>query len=661
MKISFTSILIAVLGLNYGFAQTKSSHQVVNVGSVPPVTSPMIFPTPVSLELGKGSITLGNTVTLTVSPGTRPEIVRLVRKTLELAGVDDVFIVRQVPNTSNNVHIVLDGKNSNSTKSILSRSGAVVEENSEGYTIAILKTGKGAIITLAGKDENGLFHAAQTFRQLALRPSIPVLVIKDHPLMAIRGIIEGFYGAPWSMADRKKHLNFLSTLKANTYVYSPKDDPYARDRWREAYPADTLRELSALVETARQNHINFVYAISPGPSICFSDPVELKALERKFEAMRSIGIHNFYLALDDIEYTKWNCDKDKVAFGPSGAAAAGLAQSKLLNFLQASLNTQDPSANPLIMVPTEYYDAKESPYKEALRKDLDKRIVIQWTGTDVVPPAISIGDARSATKAFGRKTLLWDNYPVNDYEQTAGRLLLAPYIKREAGLSAELIGILSNPMNQEVPSRVAVTGVLAFGWNDKSYDSDHTWHYAARELAGGDERTTKALLTFFDTQHMAPTFGSQPWQEQAPKLKAIIDEVREYIAMGNDSERNSAIAKLIHFSNEFAIVPDIIRSGIIDTSFTTQARPWLEAMQLWGRSLQLTALGLDAANRGNIAAIRYFTTAKQLAAEAGKIQTIPGATRFGGSIKIADGVLDNFVKDAPKLIGTHAPEFIKNQ
>lgn len=80
------------------------------------------------------------------------------------------------------------------------------------------------------------------------------------------------------------------------------------------------------------------------------------------------------------------------------------------------------------MVPTEYYYAKESFYKEALRKHLDRRMVIQWTGTDVVPPAISIGDARSATKAFGRKTLLWDNYPSNDYEQTAGRLLLAPYI-----------------------------------------------------------------------------------------------------------------------------------------------------------------------------------------------------------------------------------------
>ncbi|RYF31636.1 MAG: beta-N-acetylglucosaminidase, partial [Cytophagaceae bacterium] len=340
----------------------------------------------------------------------------------------------------------------------------------------------------------GLFHAARTFRQLVERKYIPALVIQDHPAMPIRGTIEGFYGAPWSMADRAKHLNFLASVKANTYVYSPKDDPYARDRWREAYPEATLKELGTLVATARRNYINFVYAISPGPSICFSDPADLKALERKFDAVRSVGVHSFYVALDDIAYTKWNCERDKATFGPSGPEAAGIAQAQLLNALQASITVHDPTAPPLIMVPTEYYDAKESPYKAALRKNLDPRIVVQWTGTDVVPPSIAVRDARAATKAFGRKTLLWDNYPVNDYAQTTGRLLLAPYARREAGLSTELTGILSNPMNQEAPSRVAVTGVTAFGWNDKAYDAERTWHFAARELAGGDERTAAALL-----------------------------------------------------------------------------------------------------------------------------------------------------------------------
>lgn len=617
-----------------------------------PAIRPAIFPTPATMTLTTGTIDLGPSVVLVTAPGADPDIVALVRTILKSAGVETIASARRLPAAPDRVHIVLGLGSDDIVRHALDRSKTTLDTHAEGYTIATVAAGAtgAGIVTLAGHDADGLFHAVQTFRQLARRPNLPALVIQDHPAMPIRGTIEGFYGAPWSMADRTKHLDFLATVKANTYVYSPKDDPYARDRWREAYPAATLSALGTLAKTARRNHVDFVYAVSPGPSVCFSDPADVQALERKFDALRAIGVGSFYVALDDIEYTKWNCERDKTAFGPSGAEAAGVAQAQLLNAVQADLSAKDPAARALIMVPTEYYDAKETPYKAALRKHLDPRIVVQWTGTDVVPPAISIPDAKAATKAFGRKTLLWDNYPVNDYAQTTGRLLMAPYARREAGLSGELTGILSNPMNQEAPSRPAVTGVAAFGWNDTAYDAERTWHFSARELAGGDERATAALLTFFDTQHMAPTFGSQPWQEQAPRLKAALDAVREALADGDAAARQRAIADLTKRADEIANAPDIIRSGTIDPGFAAQSRPWLDAMQRWGRALQLTAAGLDAANRGSAAAARYFADARKLAREAAAITTIPGATRFDGPIKIADGVLDTFVTDAPTFI-----------
>ncbi|OOQ61686.1 beta-N-acetylhexosaminidase family protein [Mucilaginibacter pedocola] len=638
MKVLLACLFAAMVGTN-ALAQTPQ-----------PATLPLIFPTPASAQLGKGSFSLGKQAVLVVAPGTEAETVELIRSILTYAGVENISTAKQLPAIIDRPYIVIGTGDAATIRTSLARNGAQLNNNAEGYTITTNVAGNGAIITLAGHDADGLFHAAQSFRQLAQHVTIPALVIQDQPAMPIRGTIEGFYGAPWTMEARTKHLNFLGTVKANTYIYSPKDDPYARDKWREAYPAATLAELSKLVATAKRNHINFVYAVSPGPTVCFSDPADLKLIEQKFEALRGIGVHNFYVALDDIEYTKWNCDKDRETFGAPSAEAAGTAQAKFLNAVQASLNAHDPQARPLIMVPTEYYDAKESPYKAALRKNLDPKIVVQWTGTDVVPPAISIGDAKAATKAFGRKTLLWDNYPVNDYGQTTGRLLMAPYTRREAGLNAELSGILSNPMNQEAASRPAVTGVAAFAWNDKGYDANLTWHYSARELAGGDEQTTAALLTFFDTQHMAPTFGSQPWQPQAPALKAMLDKVREAIAFGNDTEKQKAIETLNKCANELAGASDIIRAGVTDAAFSAEAKPWLDALQLWGRSLQLTATGLDAANHGSNAASRYFANAKQLATEAAAIQSIKGATRFDGPIKIADGILDTFIADAPKLI-----------
>ncbi len=626
-----------------------------NAVAAQPVTRPALFPEPVSIELKRGAITLGDAVVLVEAPGVDRATTELVRQILTTAGVTTITTARQVPAIPDRVHILLGSGDSAVVRAALTRGGTTLDPHAEGYTIAAVATGRGGLIALAGHDADGLFHAVQTFRQLARRGDIPAMVVQDHPAMPIRGTIEGFYGAPWTMADRTKHLDFLATVKANTYVYSPKDDPYARDRWRDAYPAATLSALGTLAATARRNHVDFVYAISPGPSVCFSDPADATALERKFDVLRSIGITSFYVALDDIEYTKWNCERDKTTFGASGAEAAGIAQSRLLNTVQADLIAKNPASRPLIMVPTEYYDAKESPYKAALRKHLDPRIVVQWTGTDVVPPAISVPDAKAATKAFGRKTLLWDNYPVNDYAQTTGRLLMAPYARREAGLSGELTGILSNPMNQEAPSRVAVTGVAAFAWNDTAYDADRTWHAAARELAGGDDRATAALLTFFDTQHIAPTFGSQPWQEQAPVLKALLDRVREAIGDGDAAARRDAIADLTVHADAIAGAPDVIRSGTVDPGFAEQSRPWLDAMQLWGRALQLTAAGLDAATTGSTAAPRYFAEARRIAAQAAAVQTIKGATRFDGAIRIADGVLDRFVADAPTLIAVDGP------
>ncbi len=500
-------------------------------------TRPSIFPAPTELTLGSGTMTIGRRVTLVAAADSDPATVALASQILRAAGVETVATARRLDRAPTQPQIVLGLADATLVRTALA--GTTPDNAREGYTLTIAPATN--TITLAGHDADGLFHAVQTLRQLVQRATLPALVIRDHPAMPVRGTIEGFYGKPWTMAERTRHLDFLATVKANTYVYSPKDDPYARDRWREAYPTATLTQLGTLARAAARNHVDFVYAISPGPSICFSAPADLQALQTKFDALRAIGIHRFYVALDDIEYKKWNCDGDRAAFGPAGAAAAGKAQAQLLNAVQADLTRRDPTAPPLIMVPTEYYDAKDTPYKAALRDTLDPKVVVQWTGTDVVPPAISIPDAKAATRAFGRKTLLWDNYPVNDYAQTTGRLLMAPYTRREAGLAGELTGILSNPMNQEAPSRVAVTGVLAFAWNDTGYDAQQTWHWSARALADGDARATAALLTFFDTQHMAPTFGSQPWQEQAPRLHAVLTQVREALAGGDADARAQAV------------------------------------------------------------------------------------------------------------------------
>ncbi|MFT4074039.1 MAG: beta-N-acetylglucosaminidase domain-containing protein [Asticcacaulis sp.] len=617
----------------------------------PLATAPAIFPAPASLKLTGTGITLGKTVVLVRAGYVDAETEALVRRVLTDAGVGSVRTATRLPTQLDAVYLVIGTADASAIQAAVKRTGAALPTETEGYTLASHKTDDGALIVLAGKDGDGLYHAAQTLKQIAADDRIPAVTIADHPAMPVRGTIEGFYGKPWSMAERAAHIEFLAGMKANTYIYSPKDDVFARDKWREPYPAETLKDLGGLVAAANRQHINFVYAISPGPSICYSDPADLEAIRSKFAALRGIGVRSFYVALDDIEYTKWNCTADETAFGAPNETAAARAQATLLNVVQADLATAGHGA--LIMVPTEYFNATVSPYKTELAKDLDPRVVIQWTGTDTVPASISVADARNATKAFGRKTLLWDNYPVNDYNESAGRLLLAPYARREAGLSTELAGIVSNPMNQEVASRPAVMGLIAFAWNDKAYDAERTWKAAARYLAGGDPQTTEALLTFFDTQHLAPTFGNQPWQTQAPQLLALTNRVRDALASGDAAERTAALDALSQAADDLAAAPDRIRAGVAVPGFVTEAQPWLDATALWGRALQLTVSGLRAQDGGTAA--RFFAEAARLADEASKIRTIPGATRPEGAIRIADGVLDRFIAEAPGLVYLPAP------
>ncbi|MFV0622493.1 beta-N-acetylglucosaminidase domain-containing protein [Sphingomonas sp. ac-8] len=616
--------------------------------ATPLATLPAVFPQPVSMALTGPVLDLGREATL-VDAGADAATVALVRDALAAAGVETIRTARSLPGKPRGTVVVLGTADAGSVRAAVTQLGGTLPDQREGYALLSGTRGNAPLVVLAGHDGDGLYYAAHTLRQLTARGTMPSVRIADAPSMAIRGTIEGFYGAPWSMQDRAAHLDFLGSVKANTYIYSPKDDPFARDKWREAYPQATLDALKQLVDQARRHHVRFTYAISPGPSICYSDPADVQALQRKFDAFRAMGVRSFYIAFDDIEYKKWNCDADRAALGEPGERAAGLAQAQLSNSIYHWLKGKDGADAELMIVPTEYYNTTESPYKAALRQ-VDPAVYVQWTGTDVVPPAISIGDAKAATKAFGRKTLLWDNYPVNDYGESSGRLLMAPYAKRQAGLSDELSGILANPMNQEAPSRVAVFGSAAFAWNDRGYDADRAWKAAARMLASDDAATTAALMTFFDVEHLAPTFGSQPWQPAAPRLKATLDGVAEALANGTAEEREQALARLKTTADDLATAPDTIRAGVADAGFVAQSKPWLDALQLWGRSLQATANGLSAAERGNSRARGFFAQAQALAAQAEAIQTIPNTTRPQGSIKIADGVLDRFVREAPSLI-----------
>jgi hyaluronoglucosaminidase len=518
----------------------------------------------------------------------------------------------------------------------------------EGYALAAALVSGGGMVVLAGADGDGTYYAAQTLRQLAGVRTIAGAGVTDYPLMSTRGAIEGFYGAPWSHAVRLDQLAFYGEVKLNTYIHSPKDDPYLRERWRDPYPAAALAQLGELVRHASEHHVRFTFALSPGLSLCYTRKDDWTALLAKLQAMYDVGVRRFSIPLDDIDYTTWTCDSDQAIYGTPSQRSAARAQADLLNRVQKEFLDPRPGTRPLQMVPTEYGDVADTAYKETMRELLDRRVEVMWTGTDVVPKEITVGQAARADSVWGRKVLVWDNYPVNDYDQSEGRLLLAPYDKRTPGLHREVAGIVLNPMNQAAPSKVALAGGADFTWHDTGYDAQRVWRDAADYLAGGDARTTEALLAFFDVEHLAPTSASsRPWQPQAPKLARRLDGFRYQWSAG---DKAGALDRLRPYAELLDKASSAIRSGVVDKGFADECGPWLRALELWGRALLVTLNGLRARLDGDTAsADQRFAEAARSVALARAIHTIPGTTRPQGPVRVADGVLDVFLTQAPGL------------
>ena len=618
-------------------------------GSLPAVT-----PTPQLIARWGADVTVPDAVAVVAGDDVDTATTAMVSQVLAGAGAAVVEVVAPGAATAGAELVVRVGDlDRPDVAAALDQLGAgAVPPKAEGYVL--VADAASATVVLGGLDGDGTYYAAQTLRQLVVGDRIAGARVVDHPAMPLRGTIEGFYGSPWTHEERLDQLAFYGDVKLNTYIYAPKDDPYHRSQWRTPYPPADLARLRELVTQATEHHVQFTFALSPGVSICYSDPAHYSDLVAKLQAMYDIGVRAFSIPLDDISTSQWACPQDYAMYGLPGTSdtvVAGThdlirgtarAQVDLLNRLQSEFVEAKLDVASLQTVPTQYDGLSDSPYKKYWRTYLDPEVVVMWTGTDVVPAKITNAEAQTASQRFGRELFLWDNYPVNDYEQTAGRLLLAPYDHREAGLSQHLKGIVANPMNQAAASKVSLFTVADFTWNDRTYDRNAAWAEAARYLAGGDAATAAALLVFFDLNHKAPTFGTTAWQPQSPGLAASL---AAFTARYDAGDRGGAIATLRSVVVDIAGAPEAIRAGVADDLLLSDAEVWLDATNLWGdaATAYLDALEARLAGDGDRAAAR-LADGKALVTQAKALEAPAGENRWNNrKVKIADGVLDVFL------------------
>ncbi|MFE9816916.1 beta-N-acetylglucosaminidase domain-containing protein [Streptomyces sp. NBC_00236] len=585
--------------------------------------APAVTPTPQSVRNRSDRITITPTVTLVTGEAADEPTLGVVTAALRKAGAQRV--VRAARPAPNGLNVHIGDAGALAALTLEGPSGLPAD----GYVLGI---GAGRIV-LAGKDTTGTYYAAQTLRQILPQRANPGarvagIAVRDWPGTALRGVIEGFYGTPWSHEARLDQLDYYGEHKMNIYVYSPKDDAYLREKWRDAYPADRLAQIKELTDRAVERHVEFTYALSPGLSVCYSSDADAKALVDKFQTIWDIGVRTFAVPLDDISYTDWNCDADKAKWG-TGGGAAGAAQAYLLNKVNREFIATHPGAEPLQMVPTEYYNVAPSPYKKALSEQLDPDVLVEWTGVGVVAPTMTVAQADAAREVFGHPILTWDNYPVNDY--ATNRLLLGPFNGREKGLPGRLAGITANPMIQPYASKLSLYTVADYAWNDAAYDPRTSWGRGLGEYAGGDARTEQALRAFADVN-----YSSALNTDKAPELSAAF---ARYWESGDAKRLTSVLAGL-------GAAPARLRADLPDRGFIEDSGPWLDATESWATAARTALSMVEAARAGD--GDRAWALRQQLPAqvERAKSFTYKGLDGREVPVLVGDGKLDGFIEAA---------------
>ncbi|MDX3752012.1 beta-N-acetylglucosaminidase domain-containing protein [Streptomyces sp. AK08-02] len=613
------ALALCVLGTAPAPAAAATPH------SATAASVPHIWPTPQQSRPGHGAQPVPKQVVEVIGHATDPAARALVERVLRDAGARTIRTVtagRPTPPAALTVYVGGPTENP-ATARALKRLHAEppTQLPSGGYTLA---TGKGTI-ALSGVDATGTFYAAQTLRQLITHGSVPATTVRDWPTTALRGVIEGFYGAPWTQRDRLSQLDFYGRTKQNVYVYSPKDDPYLRANWRDDYPPAQLANLRQLVDRAAANHVRFTYALSPGLSVCYSSAADIHALVAKFESLYAIGVRSFAVPLDDISYTAWNCPADEREFG-TGGGAAGTAQSTLLNAVVKDFVAAHDDVTPLEMVPTEYSDLADSPYKTALREKLDPSVIVEWTGVGVIAPSISTEQARQARELFGHPILIWDNYPVNDY--TTSRLLLGPYTGREAGVATQVTGITANPMIQAEASKLALFTSASYAWNPKAYDPRAAFLASVKDFAAN--ASTAAALRVFAENNYSSLLDATESPTLTPLLKAFTT------AYESGEGLDKAARALTTYFAAMAAAPADLRANLANPRFLSETSAWLDKLGAYGEAGRTAVRLMLAQANGDSDAVA--TLYARLQSQRRQLDSVPQ--------QIAPGVLDRFLFDA---------------
>jgi hypothetical protein len=289
------------------------------------------------------------------------------------------------------------------------------------------------------------------------------------------GIIEGYFGTPWSWADRTSVMQALAGHGYRFFIYAPKADAFLRRRWREPHPQATHEALATFAGACRAAGVRFGVGLSPFEVYRHFDDAARATFAARIAELDTLGLDDLAILFDDMR---------------GDIADLATRQANIVAFVAGCTK-----ASRLIMCPSYYTDdavldrvfgTRPANYLEDLGRLLDPSVEVFWTGEEVCARAFSPGHLQDVAGKLRRKPFLWDNYPVNDGPRMSQFLHVRGFTGRPASIAPHVAAHAINPALQPHLSLIpALTLVDSYAQGDR-YSYMASFRAAARAVMGSE-------------------------------------------------------------------------------------------------------------------------------------------------------------------------------
>jgi len=456
----------------------------------------------------------------------------------------------------------------------------------EGYAIDITP-GK---LTIYANDEAGVYYARQsitqmlynvpdatlahndvfadkTLREIIHLGELPMGILVDWPDLPARGVVEGYYGAPWSFEARCSIFRFMGRNKMNTYIYAPKDDPYHHGQGcYQSYPAAKAAELRELVQYAHKHHVRFVWAIHPANTVKWGEnggKTQLDALCDKLQQMYDLGVRDFGVLVDD----------------SSGEIGKAERQVQLTNYILEHFIRKHPDVNQtLIMCPTGYNRSwTNENFLNTLGDGLDKSIPIMWTG-DTVVHDITLEGQKWVNYHVNRPTFIWWNWPCNDFKRSRLSMGRTYGLDTSYEMKNLMSGFVANPMEHAEASKVGLFGVANYTWNIDQFKSHSTWLAGMFRLY---PRHREAMRVFCAHNSYLLPNGHGYFREESVEIAETANQFISSIAAGTPDMKAVQLLQL-EFDRMVSAARELKHTQNPIAGLCNEILPWLDQFELTG-------------------------------------------------------------------------------